>query len=628
MLFHVLYLHSSLKDCGYEERREEASSTIFLKKSSNGNGDSDKYPILINIFYTTRGVMTKISHPRSGYNQLWRSTAYDSGDTLRAIFTNPRAHTGRGYRSADKALRGCVKCGMQKERSEFSKNQWRKDPDQSKCSECIQQGERGQGPGKHGCVSESELTPSTSSLPILFLGASEYFVNSCGDVMKNQSVILSVNELIQNPSKATIANISTRYRGVVATDDWFDVDDEYKPLSKRIFRTLKEMYDAGGSVVIATTMGVYTVPEQLAKMFGFRSSSPWTLTSYTKKSITASPVGLEIFGDVNTILRGERSVYTKAHFVQAPEKECLFVEYVNPKDYEDDSDYEDGPPSPNKDSPVVTHRGPNGGTLSYFGFVNHLDISYGDILMKLVNLSSFAFGISAGTKSSRGHARINALPETSNEDIRIQIDRECIQCDADGCTRSAPSILCPKCKMVYYCSPSCQSRHQFTHMEDCRVGVTMCQMAASYQEPTVEMKKGRAMAAMLAGRRDFAGMLLQADYYQFEENWEGAFEIYKSIFDQLPSRSPPEQRQVCMGISRCMYEMGKYDRAIEIGQAAIEMNRHFPGVHKYIALAQKAQGDHDGARATMTRAVLYETPTWDDDNVEANRALLSEMQHE
>lgn len=98
---------------------------------------------------------------------------------------------------------------------------------------------------------------------------------------------------------------------------------------------------------------------------------------------------------------------------------------------------------------------------------------------------------------------------------------------------------------------------------------------------------GLRMAAHLAGRRDFQGLLLQAQFWQDEENWEGAFETYQAIFEEMINRSPPEQRQVMMGICRCLYEMGRFEHAIAIGQAAIEMNRHFEGVHKYVALAQR-----------------------------------------
>jgi tetratricopeptide (TPR) repeat protein len=74
-----------------------------------------------------------------------------------------------------------------------------------------------------------------------------------------------------------------------------------------------------------------------------------------------------------------------------------------------------------------------------------------------------------------------------------------------------------------------------------------------------------------------------------------------------------------MGLARCAYEMKCYEKAIAASDWAIEMNRGFPGVHKYKALAEKARGDLDAAIATMNRAVLYETP-WDDDN--RRRALV------
>ena len=87
---------------------------------------------------------------------------------------------------------------------------------------------------------------------------------------------------------------------------------------------------------------------------------------------------------------------------------------------------------------------------------------------------------------------------------------------------------------------------------------------------------------------------------------------------------PPQWRQVWMGFSCCFYEMGVYDKAIHSGIAALEMNRHFPQAHKYVAMAQKASGNHALAINTMKNAVLYETP-WDDKNIEKNRDLLREI---
>lgn len=102
-------------------------------------------------------------------------------------------------------------------------------------------------------------------------------------------------------------------------------------------------------------------------------------------------------------------------------------------------------------------------------------------------------------------------------------------------------------------------------MEDSRHGTMMRQMAASCPEPTNEMKYRIAMVANLGGRSDFKGTLLQAEYWQFENNWKGAFEMYKRIFDQLYGRKPPEKQQVYTGISRYFYEMGRCDGSIDVG---------------------------------------------------------------
>jgi len=586
----------SFEGCGYEERKDEVSSTLFFKKSC---GNHDDYPTLINVFYTTRGIMTKLSHPKSGYNQLWRGMAYDSVETLRAIFENPRGHTGKGYRSADKARRGCAKCGRQKHRNNFSKNQWRKDPGHSKCSDCIEQG-KSNIHTTHDCEEPISMPyEPRSSLTILFLGVSSLYLDSCGDTLKNESTLITEQDLLQDPTKAKIVNVSQKFRGVITTDDWFDVDHEYQPIANSIFRTLKDMYNAGGSVVIAITVGIFSVPQQISTMFEFDSS--WALSAYTRRSITTTSVGRQILGDTFP----EQHVYTKANFVRAPEEDCLFMKYNNPEIYEFDFDYVE-PPRHSGDSPVVMHRGPNGGSLSYFGFVNPSDVSYGDIILKLANPCK--------------------VEKNGIDDQEVITNYDCIQCDADGCTRYGATINCSTCKMVFYCSQTCQRQHQHAHMLDCRVTVSIFDRFPFEPEPPCEeILRLRGLAAQLAGRQDFAGKLLIAEYWQYEENWEAAFETYRSIYDEMIYRSPPEQRQHLMGMCRCLYNMGRYDLAIDAGGSAIEMNRHFPEVHKYVAFSHKAKGDRAAAIVTMTRAVLYEAP-WDEKNIKANKALLKEVQ--
>lgn len=109
------------------------------------------------------------------------------------------------------------------------------------------------------------------------------------------------------------------------------------------------------------------------------------------------------------------------------------------------------------------------------------------------------------------------------------------------------------------------------------------------------------------------------------EDWEGARDIYKyKLFGMTPERgTPPQERRMYMGVSRCLYHLGKYESAIDLGEAAIMMNRHFPQVHKYVALSQKALGNNEDAVRTMAKAVNYETP-WD----EVNKKIVHEMYDE
>ena len=73
-----------------------------------------------------------------------------------------------------------------------------------------------------------------------------------------------------------------------------------------------------------------------------------------------------------------------------------------------------------------------------------------------------------------------------------------------------------------------------------------------------------------------------------------------------------------------MYELRCYDKVIEVGKLGIKYKRGFPGVHKYVALSQQAKGDIDGAKLTMSRAILYEKH-WDKDNLQKNKQLLMEL---
>jgi tetratricopeptide (TPR) repeat protein len=121
------------------------------------------------------------------------------------------------------------------------------------------------------------------------------------------------------------------------------------------------------------------------------------------------------------------------------------------------------------------------------------------------------------------------------------------------------------------------------------------------------------------------------------EDWDGAAEVYTMKVMALleydstglnpKNFTVPQQRRMYMGLSRCFYYLGDYEKSIDAGGAAIEMNRHFPQVHKYVALSQKATGDVEAALLTMSRAVLYETP-WDDVNKKTVLEMYERMKEE
>jgi tetratricopeptide (TPR) repeat protein len=128
-------------------------------------------------------------------------------------------------------------------------------------------------------------------------------------------------------------------------------------------------------------------------------------------------------------------------------------------------------------------------------------------------------------------------------------------------------------------------------------------------------------------KSQFGIELQRAEAYQVMKEWEEAKDVYIKMLMSMEGpeeASPPQNRQVFMGLSRCAYELGVYDKSIRAAEAALDMNRHFPGVHKYKALSEKASGDIDAAIRTMNRALLYETP-WDDGNKAEVLKLYNEL---
>ena len=117
----------------------------------------------------------------------------------------------------------------------------------------------------------------------------------------------------------------------------------------------------------------------------------------------------------------------------------------------------------------------------------------------------------------------------------------------------------------------------------------------------------------------------QAEAYVALGKWDEAVKSYMVLIrEYLIERDEDPNSVWYIGLSRALFELHKYEEAIEFGNTAILLNRSCDGVHRYVALSQKALGDIDEAKKTMSRAILYEEH-WEKDNMQKNKELLREL---
>jgi tetratricopeptide (TPR) repeat protein len=83
----------------------------------------------------------------------------------------------------------------------------------------------------------------------------------------------------------------------------------------------------------------------------------------------------------------------------------------------------------------------------------------------------------------------------------------------------------------------------------------------------------------------------------------------------------PCRIEVLLGCSRCFYELGSYEQAIQSSEGAIVLNRHYLGAYTYLAKSYEKQGRLDLAVAWLKQAIRYETP-WDEKNIAAIREAV------
>jgi len=354
---------------GYQERRPEVNNTLFFEQTDPEEGTA---PILINIYYTTRSIMTYLNHPTTGPNELWRSNAYENVWELELILQNPRMHTGKGYRNKGNAVRGCTICGIFKKRAEYSKNQWKLGPDVNKCKDCIASNQTSttipQGPYRTGRAFLREpiigrlgrltfVPPSKPKFITLLNFLQQPYADACEDLKcpsgkKFQRVLIAEDGIeiyrdnllsgtglytkklpLNEDSFQSIFKQSTQ----VITHDSMFVQDSFLVANEEFFqyggmKALLDYFKNGGTINILCVEGIFRIGEVLSNKFGCR----WELEDIDSTEVEYTKQGkylLDIKQESPILL------YGKVHFMRSPKGEALISKRVYSEDeYQDEYD--------------------------------------------------------------------------------------------------------------------------------------------------------------------------------------------------------------------------------------------------------------------------------------------------
>ena len=113
-------------------------------------------------------------------------------------------------------------------------------------------------------------------------------------------------------------------------------------------------------------------------------------------------------------------------------------------------------------------------------------------------------------------------------------------------------------------------------------------------------------------------MLKVAQIQVLQEDWTGARASFLRILGRYSDNARASAAldilphwETCSGLSRCLYKLGEYDRAIDLGQIALGVDRHLQDSHKYLTLSYLAiPSMQREAQRCAAEAVIYESP-WD-----------------
>ena len=110
-------------------------------------------------------------------------------------------------------------------------------------------------------------------------------------------------------------------------------------------------------------------------------------------------------------------------------------------------------------------------------------------------------------------------------------------------------------------------------------------------------------------------------------DFERALACCRAAFGHVRRDQAVEVRAALSMSSRCYHELGDHAMAVDLGEDAIAMNRHYPGCYERVARSYAAMGRHGAAVLTLRRAVAYEEP-WNPAARTALRAQLEEARAE
>ena len=142
--------------------------------------------------------------------------------------------------------------------------------------------------------------------------------------------------------------------------------------------------------------------------------------------------------------------------------------------------------------------------------------------------------------------------------------------------------------------------------------------AVSLSEAAIDMQPQETV--VLGNLRNIVSSYMALN--KFTDAMRAIQRMFKIVND--PNKYIHDSRFLFHSCGRTLYGLCEYEKSIDMGSMAIEANRHYEGVHEYVARSYQALGRWNDAILIMRRAVRYETP-WDLGNVQRNEQLLETM---